>query len=240
VRIAHSGVCSRRAAERLIQDGRVAVNGEIVRELGAKVRPEDTVLVDGVAIQVERLVTVILNKPTGVVTTLSDPQRRPTIVKFLPELGVTLKPIGRLDMDTEGLLLATSDGELAQRLAHPRYGIEKEYQVIVNGIPDDRALERLRTGVHVEGRMTLPARVEVIHAEPKTQTTGLRIILKEGRKRQVRIMCDTVGHPVKSLKRVRLGPFQVRGMRPGEARVLGKAEVDDLRRSVGLPPYGND
>jgi 23S rRNA pseudouridine2605 synthase len=229
-------MCSRRAAEKLIQEGRVQVNGETVREMGTKVTEDDVVSVDGIPVGVAKNYTVLLHKPTGVVTTLMDPQRRPTIVKFLPDYGVQLKPVGRLDMDTEGLLLCTNDGELANRLAHPRYGIEKEYQAIVIGIPDDKALQKLREGVYVEGRKTAPARVEVIHAEPKTNTTGLRITIHEGRKRQVRLMCDSVGHPVQSLKRVRIGPLKLRGMRAGEARLLGKQEVDELRRMVGLRP----
>jgi len=236
VRIAHSGLCSRRAAEQLILEGRVEVNGTPVAELGYKVRPDDVVRVDGTPLQTAKQYTVILNKPTGVVTTMSDPQGRPTIVRYLPDYGVPLKPVGRLDMDTEGLLLCTNDGELANRLAHPRYGVEKEYQAIVTGIPTDEALDQLRKGVFVEGRKTAPARIEVIHAEPKTNTTGLRITIHEGRKRQVRMMCEAVGHPVRTLKRVRYGPLRVKGMRVGEAKLLGKKDVDELRRIVGLPP----
>ena len=236
VRIAHSGLCSRRAAEKLILEARVTVNGAIVAELGYKVSDGDDVRVDGQPIRSAKHYTVLLNKPAGVVTTLSDPQGRPTVVKYLPDFGVQLKPVGRLDMDTEGLLLVTNDGELANRLAHPRYGVEKEYQAIVKGIPNDEALERLRAGVYIEGKKTAPAKVEVIHAEAKTQTTGLRITIHEGRKRQVRLMGDAVGHPVMSLKRVRYGPLRIRGMRVGEAKLLGKKEVDELRILVGLEP----
>lgn len=235
VRIAHAGVCSRRAAEKLILEGRVEVNGQIVAELGYKVAPEDQIRVDGQPIKSVKTYTVILNKPTGVVTTLSDPQGRPTIVRYIPDYGVTLKPVGRLDMDTEGLLLCTNDGELANRLAHPRYGVEKEYQAVVVGIPADEALTSLREGVYIEGRRTAPAKVEIIHAEPKTNTTGLRITIHEGRKRQVRLMFDAIGHPVKSLKRTRYGPLRIKGMRVGEARALGKKEIDELRQLVGLP-----
>ena len=188
------------------------------------------------AISVARIYTVLLNKPTGVVTTLLDPQRRPTIVPFLPDYGVQLKPVGRLDMDTEGLLLCSNDGDLAARLTHPRYGVEKEYTVIVDGIVDDRTIEKLRDGVYIEGGKTSPAKVELIHAEAKTNTTGLRITIHEGRKRQVRQMCDSVGYPVRTLKRVRIGPLVLKGMRAGEARLLGKKEVDNLRNLVGLPP----
>lgn len=236
VRIAHAGLCSRRAAEQLILEGRVEVDGQIVTELGVKTSPEQIIRVDGVPIREAKQYTLILNKPKGVVTTLSDPQNRPTIVRYLPDFGVQLKPVGRLDMDTEGLLIVTNDGELAQRLAHPRYGIEKEYVAVVRGIPDEKALENLRRGVFVDGRRTAPAKVSVIHAEPASNTTGLKIILHEGRKRQVRLMTESVGHPVISLKRVRLGPFYLKGMRPGECRLLGQKEVDDLRQSVGLTP----
>lgn len=236
VRIAHAGVCSRRTAEKLILEGRVEVNGNIVAELGYKVSPEDQVRVDGMPIKSAKQYTVIVNKPLGVVTTMSDPQGRQTIVKYLPDYGVPLKPVGRLDMDTEGLLLCTNDGELAHRLAHPRYGVEKEYQAVVLGLVSETALNKLRNGVFVEGRKTSPAQVEVIHVEPKTDTTGLRITIHEGRKRQVRMMCDAVGHPVKTLKRVRYGHLNIRGMRAGEARLLGKKDVDELRRMVGLEP----
>lgn len=211
------------------------VNGEIVRTMGIKVLPTDTVTVDGQSASSAPLYTMILNKPTGCVTTLFDPQRRPTIVKYLPDLGVQLKPVGRLDMDTEGLLIVTNDGELAQRLAHPRHGIDKEYLAIVEGIPEEKALKDLRDGVFVEGRRTAKAVVEVIHAERTSQTTSLKMIIHEGRKRQIRIMCDIVGHPVKSLRRVRIGPLTVRGLRAGECRMLGMKEVNDLKRIVGLP-----
>ena len=235
VRIAHAGVCSRRAAEKLIQEGRVEVNGEIVIEMGRKIGPEDQVRVDGMVITAAKLYTLVLNKPTGCVTTLFDPQRRPTIVKYLPDVGVQLKPVGRLDMDTEGLLIVTNDGDLAQRLGHPRYEVEKEYRAIIRGIPDDKSLAKLRNGIYIEGGKTRPAKVEVIHAEPTTNTTGLTITLHEGRKRQIRLMCEAIGYPVISLKRLRIGPLTVKGMRAGECRMLSKVEVASLRRLVDLP-----
>jgi len=229
-------LCSRRAAEDLIRQGRVSVNGDLVTEMGVKVSEDDLVAVDGVAIAIAKTYTLVLYKPTGCVTTLRDPQGRPTIVRYLPDLGVQLKPVGRLDMDTEGLLICTNDGEFANRLAHPRYGVEKEYQAVVQGIPEARALDKLRNGVWIEeGGKTSPAKVEVIHAEAKKNTTGLRITIHEGRKRQVRLMCEAVGHPVVSLKRTRYGPLRIKGMRAGEARMLGKQEADELRKLVGLP-----
>ncbi len=234
VRIARSGFASRRAAEGIISDGRVTVNGELVVEMGVKVGPDDEVAIDGVPILVAKQYTVLLNKPKGVVTTLSDPQGRPTIVRHLPDYGVPLKPVGRLDMDTEGLLLCTNDGELHARLSHPRYGIEKEYFAIVEGVPDEQAIQRLRDGVFIEGRKTAPAKVDVVHTEPRS--TSLRITIHEGRYRQIRFMGEAVGHKVLSLRRVRYGPYTVKGMRPGEAKLLGKKDVDALRKLVGLPP----
>jgi 23S rRNA pseudouridine2605 synthase len=234
VRISRSGLCSRRAAERLIVEGRVWVNGEPVAELGFKVGPGDEVSVDGETISAAKRYTLLLNKPTGVVTTLHDPQGRPTIVRYLPNYGVQLKPVGRLDMETEGLLIVTNDGELAHRLAHPRYGIEKEYQATVLGVPSDKALEELSKGVYIDGRKTHPAQVRLVHANPSKGVAVLNITIHEGRYRQVRLMCDSIGHPVQALKRLRLGPFTVKGMRPGEARLLGVKEVDGLRRLVGL------
>lgn len=236
VRIARSGLCSRRKAEILIEQGRVEVNSEMVIEQGVLVGPDDVVRVDGIPLKTAKHYTVVLNKPTGVVTTLYDPQGRDTVARYLPDYGVQLKPVGRLDMDTEGLLICTNDGDLAHRLTHPRYGIDKEYQAIVKGIPDESVLDKLRKGVYIEGGKTSPAKVELIHAEPKTDTTGLRITIHEGRKRQVRLMCDAIGFPVISLKRLRVGPLRVKGLRTGEARLLGKQEVDMLRSLVGLAP----
>jgi 23S rRNA pseudouridine2605 synthase len=234
VRISRSGLCSRRAAERLIQEGRVTVNDDLVIELGRKVSDQDEVRVDGESVRVAKHYTLLLNKPLGVVTTMRDPQGRPTIVRYLPDYGVALKPVGRLDMDTEGLLLVTNDGDLAHRLAHPRFGVEKEYQAKVEGALDEKALKSLRGGVFVEGRKTHPADVRVAHVDPRGTFSVLQITIHEGRKRQVRMMCESVGHPVLALKRVRLGPFLLKGMRPGEARLLQKKEVEALRKSVGL------
>ncbi|MBC8065624.1 MAG: rRNA pseudouridine synthase [Chlorobia bacterium] len=233
--IAHSGLCSRRAAEKMILEGRVEVNGEPVIEMGVKVGETDEVRVDGNPIRIAKHYTVLLNKPAGVVTTLSDPQKRTTIVTYLPDYGVQLKPVGRLDMETEGLLICSNEGDLAHHLAHPSFGVEKEYLAIVEGLPTDKALRDLQRGVFIEERRTLPAKVEVIHMEAQKNTTGLRITIHEGRKRQIRLMCELVGFPVKSLKRVRIGPLKIRGMRPGECRLLGKEELNELRAMVGLP-----
>lgn len=229
-------MCSRRAAEVLIKEGRVTVNGEVIREMGISVGPDDEVAVDGMVLHAAKMYTVAMFKPKGVVTTLSDPQRRPTIVRYLPDYGVQLKPVGRLDMDTEGLLLVTNDGELAQRLAHPSYGIEKEYQATVEGVPDAKSLDKLRKGVFIEGGKTSPAKVEMTYGEVGGKSASLRITIHEGRKRQVRLMCEAIGHRVISLKRVRIGPLYLKGMRAGECKLLGKKEVDQLRKLVGLEP----
>lgn len=234
VRIAHAGVCSRRAAEQWIKEGRVAVNGRITREMGVMVEPSDEVMVDGQIVSSAKLYTLVMNKPKGVVTTLSDPQGRVTIARLLPDYGVQLKPVGRLDMDTEGLLIVTNDGELAHRLMHPRYGVEKEYIAVVKGEPGDKALRKLRDGVHIEGGKTAPAKVEVLPTVRSGSSTSLKITIHEGRKRQVRQMCEAVGHPVQSLKRVRIGPFLLRGIRGGECRLLSQQEVASLRKLVGL------
>lgn len=234
--IAACGVCSRRAAERLIAEGRVMVNGQVVTRMGVKVEPGDQVRVDGRLLSRPRTLVVLLNKPAGVVTTMRDPRGRPTVVDLLPDLGVVLKPVGRLDVDTEGLLICTNDGELASRLAHPRYGIEKEYEATVRGVPSEKALDRLRKGVPLDGRLTAPARVELVRFDREGDRATLRIALHEGRNRQIRRMAEIVGHPVEALRRIRIGPFVLRKLAPGQARLLGRREVELLRRLVGLAP----
>lgn len=234
-RIGTSGLCSRRAAEEWIAAGRVQVNGEIVREMGVKVGPDDEVRVDGQLLGGTRLYYLVMNKPTGVLTTMSDPQRRRTVAQYLPDVGgATLKPIGRLDMDTEGLLIFTNDGDFAHRMAHPRYGVEKEYHALVEGTPDEESIRKLREGVIVEGRRTAPADVRIRNVVQKTGDALLILILHEGRKRQVRYMCDSIGHTVKTLKRVRIGPIHLDKLPRGGCRMLGVQEVEALKKLVGL------
>ncbi len=233
--LASCGVASRRKAEQLILDGRITVNGEIITTLGVKVDVDDVVTVDGKAVTPERFVVVAMNKPKGVVTTLSDPRRRPTIAQYLPDMGVTLKPVGRLDMDSDGLILATNDGELAARITHARYGLEKEYRVSVTGQPAEKDLDRLRRGIYVEGVKTSPAKIRTIGMDRKGSSTQLEFIIHEGRNRQIRRMCEAIGCPVITLKRVRIGPISLQRMPAGKCRVLGKIEIDLLKRAVGLP-----
>ena len=224
--IAQCGVCSRRKAEELIAEGRVAVNGALVTQQGTKVTEGDKVEVDGKRIRQQEFVYLVMYKPKGVLTAMSDDRGRRTVADILPRLDAVVKPVGRLDMDTDGLLLFTNDGEMAKRLTHPSHGFEKEYEALVKGQPDERALERLRTGVRIERRKTSPARVEVISSAKNA--TKLRIVLKEGWKRQVRLMCEAVDCPVIELRRVRFGPLRLKGMQPGECRLLSKQQAAAL------------
>ncbi|MEW6322074.1 MAG: pseudouridine synthase [Acidobacteriota bacterium] len=229
-----AGVVSRRAAEQLILEGRVTVNGAIVRTLGAKADPaQDDVRVDGRRVKApSRQRYILLNKPRGYVTTRHDPQGRPTVLDLLPATGY-IYPVGRLDYDSEGLLLLTTDGALAEALTHPRHEVEKVYEATVRGVPAPEAIERLRRGVFVEGRRTAPAGVRVATTVKGSRpTTRLVITLREGRNRQVRRMCAAVGLPVRDLRRVRLGPLGLGGLRPGEWRELTGPEVRALRRAA--------
>lgn len=226
--IAQCGVCSRRKAEELIAEGRVTVNGETVVQMGTKVGDDDVVTVDGQRIRQERHIYLVMYKPKGVVTTMSDEKGRRTVSQLLPRLDAVVKPVGRLDKDTDGLLLLTNDGDLAKKLTHPSHGTEKEYEATVRGAVTERAVERLRTGVRIEGRKTRPAFVEVLSShETKSK---LKIVLKEGWKRQVRLMCESVGHPVIELRRTRFGPLRLKGMSPGECRLLTQQQVDALKK----------
>lgn len=233
--IAQCGLTSRRKAEEWIAEGRVSVNGEVVTTLGVKVIPGvDNVEVDGNPVGMPDYVTYLFYKPRGVVTTLQDTHGRPTVAKFLPPGGPAVKPVGRLDQDTDGLLLMTNEGELAFRLSHPRYSIEKEYKAVVSGIPDEKNLEDLRKGVFIDGRRTAPAQIEMVSQSKKDNTATLQITLHEGRKRQIRLMCQTVGHPVRSLRRVRLAFLTLTKLEPGQMRLLSKVETSRLRQMVGL------
>ena len=232
-----AGIASRRAAEVLMQEGRVTVNGETVTELGTKADPEvDDVRVDGRRVKAsQRRRYILLYKPRGYITTRSDPQRRPTVIDLLEKGGVReyVYPVGRLDYESEGLLLLTSDGELAARLTHPRHGVAREYQARVRGVPDQRELERLSKGVVIDGRRTAPARVtisKVIEGDSGADAV-LSFVIREGRNRQVRNMCDEIGHPVVRLKRVRIGPISDDHIRPGEFRDLTPGEVAALKKS---------
>jgi 23S rRNA pseudouridine2605 synthase len=232
-RIAASGLCSRRAAEQLILEGKVKVNGKLVQELGTKVGPEDRVAVEGKLLAPAKLYYLAMNKPAGVVTTLSDPHAKRTVRELLPDLGVMLKPVGRLDKDTEGLLLFTNDGDLALRLTHPRYGVDKEYQVAVAGELKPETKAKLETGIYLPTGKTAPAKVEGVFFDSKKGWSFFRMTIHEGKKRQIREMCLAMGHPVKRLKRVRFGPVHLNRLPKGTCRMLGKEEVAQLRAAAG-------
>lgn len=224
--LAAAGIGSRRVCEELIADGRVEVNG-VPAALGRRVNPEtDRVTVDGVPVGVRPgLVYYLLNKPAGVVSTASDPQGRPTVTGLVPA-EPRVYPVGRLDAATEGLLLLTNDGDLAHRLTHPSFGVEKEYLASVEGAPKAGAVRRLREGVELDDGPTAPAKVSLVAPDV------LRITIHEGRNRQVRRMAEAVGHPVRRLVRTRIGPLRTDTLGPGEWRPLTQEEVRALERAT--------
>ena len=232
--LSQAGIASRRAAEKLIEEGRVSVNGRTIREMGVKADPAaDDIRVDGRRLRApERHRYILLNKPAGVVTTRSDPQRRQTVVDLLQGVREYVYPVGRLDYDSEGLLLLTNDGDLAARLTHPRHEVERTYEAYVSGTPDTDAIEQLRRGIPLDGRRTMPAEVKAVS---RGVHGVLLITIREGRNRQVRRMCEAVGHPVRKLRRVRIGPITDRRLRPGEWRDLSLQEVRLLKSLVAAP-----
>ena len=224
--LARAGFGSRRTCDDLIAAGRVEVNGEVAA-LGRRIDPEhDEVEVDGVPASVRGgLVHYLLNKPRGVVSTTADPQGRPTVVELVPD-EPRVFPVGRLDADTEGLLLLTNDGDLTFRLTHPSVGVEKAYLAQVEGTPSPAALRRLREGVEIGDGVTSPARVAL------TPPNLVRLVVHEGRNRQIRRMCESVGHPVVRLARFRIGPLTDPSLAPGQWRVLELAEVRALHEAA--------
>jgi 23S rRNA pseudouridine2605 synthase len=229
--LAQAGVASRRASEALVEAGRVTVNG-VVATVGQQVGPGDAVAIDGKAVQAEQLRVYVLNKKAGVVSTVSDPEGRPTVIDDMPD-NVRLYPVGRLDIDTTGALLITNDGELANRLMHPRAKAPKIYEALVEGRVSAETVRRLRSGVELEDGMTLPAKAEVMD-RLHPGATWLRIELTEGRNRQIKRMGIAVGHRVKKLRRVRYAGIGVQGLRPGEWRPVTRDELNRLRNVAGL------
>ena len=216
-------------------EGRVTVNGATIRALGTKAdATTDDIRVDGSRIKLaERQRYILLNKPRGYVTTRSDPQKRPTVIDLLTETrgvsrGEYVYPVGRLDFDSEGLLILTNDGDLAAKLTHPSHGVARVYEAKVLGIPDAHDLQRLARGITIEGRRTAPAQVLVRHG-------ALVVTVREGRNRQVRKMCEAIGHPVTSLKRIAIGPIRDTALKTGQWRELSEAEVKRLRAASDAP-----
>lgn len=224
--LARAGMGSRRTAENLIAEGRVTVGGEVA-VLGRRVDPErDRIAVDGVAVSASGdIVTYLLNKPAGVVSTASDPQARETVVELVPD-EPRVFPVGRLDVETEGLLVLTNDGDLAQRLTHPSHGVEKAYLAEVDGVPTRATLRRLREGVELDDGPTAPAEAHLVQS--RAGSAAVELVIHEGRNRQVRRMLDAVGHPVRRLVRTRIGPLTDPSLAPGSWRPLAYDEIRSL------------
>ena len=228
--LAQNGVASRRKAEDLISAGRVAVNGQTVTAMGTKIDPfSDTVTLDGRSVSSGgKLVYVILHKPEGVITSVSDPQKRPVVMKYVKDVPERIFPVGRLDFDSSGLLLLTNDGDLAQILTHPRHEVPKTYIATLQGIPNRRQLLEFKEGIDIEGSVTAPAEIEVIRRKYPHSCT-VRISIHEGRNRQIRKMCAAIGCPVVQLKRVSIGKLHLGNLPRGQYRHLTKAEVRNLK-----------
>jgi 23S rRNA pseudouridine2605 synthase len=241
--LSQAGIASRRASEQLMLEGRVTVNGTAVRELGTKADPaHDDIRVDGRRVRLpERHRYLLLNKPRGYVTTRSDPQRRPIVIDLLTGVRDYVFPVGRLDYDSEGLLILTNDGALAAQLTHPRYHVARVYEVRVLGVPDAHDLNRLAKGVIVDERKTGPSEVRLLNdvrrgSERRDAADAtLLITVREGRNRQIRKMCEAIGHPVTHLKRVAIGPIRDARLKPGQWRELRAHEIESLRKAARQP-----
>lgn len=229
-----AGVSSRREADRLIEQGRVKVNGKIVQTLGSKIdENKDRIEVDGKTVEgTQGKIYMLLNKPPEFLVTLKDPFQRPTIMDFLPKLKTRIFPVGRLDFDSEGLLLMTNDGELANRLTHPRYEIKKNYLVKIQGHPEKVQISRLERGIPLDGKKTAPAKISSVSSSPKRSL--FKVELHEGRKREIRRMFEAIGYHVLLLRRIKFAGLTLDGLNPGDWRYLTKTEVQNLYKKVGL------
>lgn len=247
--LSQAGVASRRAAETLIAEGRVQVNGRVITTLGSKADPAtDVIKVDGRRLKRDGgRRYLLMYKPRGVVSTRLDPQRRTTVIDLLTRAGIRgyFYPVGRLDYESEGLILLTNDGEFAERVAHPRYEVDRTYEALVEGVPDDRDLDRLRHGVVIDGTRTDLADVRLLRTAQTKRGPQATLVLRlhEGRNRQVRRMCDAIAHPIVTLRRTRIGPVGIGDLRPGDIRDLSPAEIRKLvppedRAGRQAPPHG--
>lgn len=229
--LAQAGVASRRNCEEIIKDGRVRVNGVIVTELGTKVDPNtDEIEVDGKPIRRENHIYILFYKPTGVITSLHDPQGRKVVTDFLQGVQERVYPVGRLDYDTSGLLLLTNDGEFANKIAHPSYEMDKVYRAWVRGIPTPEQVKRLATGIELDDGMTAPGEARILEVDQAKKRAHLELTIHEGRNRQVRRMCEAIGHPVISLERIRLGTLTLEGLKKGAYRFLTRQEVEHIQQ----------
>ncbi|KJW12120.1 pseudouridine synthase [Levilactobacillus spicheri] len=232
--LAHAGVASRRQAEKLITSGHIRVNGAVVTELGTKVGVHDEISVDNVPISSEAPAYILLYKPRGVISTANDEKGRKTVVDLVEDVKQRVYPVGRLDYDTSGLLLLTNDGELANRLTHPKYEVEKTYVARVTGIPSNDAMRQLRRGITVDGEAYAPAKLKLLSTDHKKQTAIVQLTLHEGKNHEVKKMLAAVGCPVEKLKREQYGFLTLKGLQTGDARNLKPEEVKELRRLTGL------
>jgi pseudouridine synthase len=234
--LAHAGIASRRHAEEYILAGRVKVNGKVVDQLGAKADPlADHIKVDGklINIRAEKTIYIALHKPKAVVTTVDDPEGRETVMQFIPKVKQRVYPVGRLDYQSEGLLLLTNDGEFANRVISPKYHVPKTYLVKANGLLTEEEEEAFRAGFVLEGKQTAPARIRLVK---RAENPWYEVVLTEGRTHQIRKMFRHFGKLVEKLRRVQIGPVVLRGLRPGDFRLLNLQEIRKFRRMLQLPP----
>lgn len=236
--LSHNGFCSRREAMGVVQSGRVTVNGQKISEPSYKVDPEkDVVTVDGKTVHKKSYEYILMNKPSGYMTTTDDPHAEKTVLDLLPENLRNLNPVGRLDKDTEGLLLLTNDGDLAYRLTHPKFNIDKVYFVQISGILQDEQRKRLEQGIKLDGGKTSPARVRNLRVSPSQKTSEFELIIHEGRKRQIRLMVGVLGHRVIYLSRIAQGALTLSGLLPGQWRLLNPQEIQSLLSSNVAPQH---
>jgi len=228
--LAKAGIASRRKAEELIRAGRVRVDGKVVTEMGIRVDPDaQEIECDGIPVAAqEKKIYILLHKPAGFLSTVHDPQGRPIATDLLQSIKERVYPVGRLDLDTEGALLLTNDGELSQKILHPSNEVNRTYVAKVKGKPSLKKLAALSTGIELEGRKTWPAEVEVLHSEARETT--IRIVIHEGRKRQIRKMFEAVGHPVLKLKRIAYGQLELGDLASGKYRFLGPGDIKMIFR----------
>ena len=226
--MAEAGVASRRKSETLITAGNVTVNGKQVKTLGTKVDEDDRIEVNGIPLQREKLVYLLFYKPRGVISSVKDEKNRKTVMSYFPDVQQRIYPVGRLDYDTSGILLMTNDGQLANKLTHPKYKFEKTYVAKVEGIPTNDQMEKLRHGVRIDKKATAPAKTNVISTDPAKKTTVIELTIHEGRNHQVKKMFEKIDHPVIKLKREKYGFLTLDGLQSGEWRSLKLNEITRL------------